>query len=233
VYAHLLSRPEEVIGVLDTYHSQAGHAVARACGVLGKKCMNFYPEFVGEPGYREPQARALALGATLHGLKAGRSAVIYHQARKLTEAAGGYTMPNALKLPESVSETAREVPSGLPFGPFDAVIIPSSSGTIAAGVIRGFAELLNKASALPEFVVHLGYSRSHKEVLKYLGDASCCRTADAATIVDEGYSYKDEARPGPTPEWPCNTFYDLKAFRWYQANRERFDGRRVLLWNVG
>jgi hypothetical protein len=45
VYARVASRPEGVIAVLDTRHSQAGWAVARACQVLGKECVNFYPEF--------------------------------------------------------------------------------------------------------------------------------------------------------------------------------------------
>src|SRR5262245_58591009 len=66
VYAHVKSRREEVIGVLDTYHSQAGHAVARACEILGKQCWNFYPEFKHEPGPREPQYRAFKLGAELY-----------------------------------------------------------------------------------------------------------------------------------------------------------------------
>src|SRR5688572_5000579 len=134
VYARVASRPEDLMGVLDTAHSQAGWAVARACQILGKRCVNYYPEFKHEPGPREAQVRARDLGAELVGLPAGRSAILFHEARKRTEALGGYIMPNALKLDESVTETAKEVPDQ----DFDAVIIPISSGTIAAGVIRGF-----------------------------------------------------------------------------------------------
>ena len=50
------------------------------------------------------------------------------------------------------------------------------------------------------------------------------------TLVDEGYSYKDQARPGETPPWPCNSYYDLKAFRWW---RQRSGDPLTLFWNIG
>lgn len=232
VYEHVRKRPEKLIGVLDTYHSQAGHAVARACQVLGKTCVNFYPEFKYEPGPRPPQIRAASLGAELIGLPAGRSAILWHAAKKATHSREGYMMPNALKLDESVTETCREARSTLETWkgtPPGVVLLPASSGTIAAGVIRGFIE----AEVCPRFILHLGYSRSHGEVLSYVLKKAGVN-ADV-NIVDENYSYKDEARKGPTPEWPCNSYYDLKAFRWWdREGREQNSGRGdALLWNVG
>ena len=233
VYSRVASRPEDTIGVLDTYHSQAGHAVARACQVLGKKCVNYYPEFKHEPGPREPQLRAEALGAKLVGLPAGRSAVLYHAARKETERRGWYMMPNALKLVESVEETAREVPDES----FDEVIIPASSGTIAAGVILGFSRLVARSDRrgrrVPSFTVHLGYSRSTVEVRKYMEEMTGLSLGDEIRIVDEGYAYKDQARPGPTPPWPCNPYYDLKALRWWFGSARVGTKGRVLFWNIG
>lgn len=230
VYRRVASRPETLIGVLDTYHSQAGWAVARACQVLGKKCWNFYPEFKYDPGWRRPQTEAAKLGADLKSLKAGRSSILFHQARKTVEAAGGYMMPNALKLWESVEETAAETPLRV----YDCVLVPVSSGTIAAGVIKGFCA--GDSSEWPEFVLHMGYSRSREELEKYVREQAGARGRDAeVTLVDEGYAYKDEAKPGETPPWPCNRYYDLKLFRWWMRNRRgpRFVGKRVLFWNVG
>lgn len=232
VYAHVKSRPERVIGVLDTRHSQAGHAVARACSLLGKKCINFYPVFKHEWGIRPAQEAAQGLGAELIGLPAGRSAILYHAARKQCEALGAYLMPNALKLPESVTETAKEVPNGC----WDQIIIPISSGTIAAGVIQGFTSICRyNSSPMPVFVLHLGYSRSHAEVAKYVREKS--KVEDCTLIVvDEEYSYKDGARAGDTPPWPCNEYYDLKAFRyWMSSYRERMvdQHKTVLFWNIG
>lgn len=249
VYEHIKARPEDTIGVLDTYHSQAGHAVARACDILGKTCVNFYPEYKAEPGPREPQERAAKLGAQLWGLPAGRSAILYHHAKKelLGTYPGAYLMPNALKLPETVTETAREV-GYLAAGQWpSAVILPSSSGTIAAGVIAGFVERrIFDFTELPQFIIHLGYSRSHNEVMEYVcGQVSRYIIAKVdltsshaeewtpmIKLIDEGYQYKDRARAGDTPPWPCNAYYDLKAFRWWQRERVNFGGN-VLLWNVG
>ncbi len=234
VYARIASRPEELVGVLDTFHSQAGHAVARACQVLGKKCLNFYPEYKGTPGPRDPQRAARSLGADLFPLPAGRSCILYHAARKEIEQRGGYMMPNALKLSESVDETAREVPldfeewKDVGDGPRPAwVILPASSGTIAAGVVKGFG-------ATTDFIVHLGYSRSEKEVRRYIEDASgVVGIGERLIVIDEKYSYKDVARSGPTPPWPCNEYYDLKAFRWWMSVDQDSYGGDVLFWNIG
>lgn len=230
VYARVKAVSEDLVGVLDTFHSQAGHAVARACQVLGKRCLNYYPKYKadaeGDAGLREPQLRAREIGAELRPLPAGRSCILFHAARKDTEKHGGYMMPNALKLEESVSETAKEVATSMLT--FDSVILPSSSGTIAAGVIRGLASLEWEGL----FVIHLGYSRSHDAVLSYLEKASGV-TSPRVLIVDEGYSYKDKARDGETPPWPCNEYYDLKAFRWFLEKGDADELGKTLLWNIG
>lgn len=230
VYARVKSRREIVIGALDTYHSQAGHAVARACQILSKKCLNFYPVYKreGEPiagGHelRDPQLRSLELGAEMRPLQAGRSCILFHAARKATEGLGGYMMPNALKLEESVEETAKEVPRHLSF---DYVLIAASSGTIAAGVIKGFAD----RGEAPTYLIHLGYSRSHEQVLRYLEEKSGYDLEGHVQIVDEGYSYKDVARGSIRPSFPCNEYYDLKAFQWWLENRPE---GKTLFWNVG
>lgn len=222
VYSRVKSLTENVVGVLDTYHSQAGHAVARACQLLGKTCINFYPEYRKEPGPRAPQLRARELGAELRGLQAGRSCILYHQARKQIESVGGYMMPNALKLHESVTETAKEV-ANCP--EVDQILIPASSGTIASGVLLGFRDTRT------QFIIHLGYDRSESEVITYL-IANSGVDRSRIQIVNERYAYKDRSKAGPTPPWPCNEYYDLKAFRWWLGNRDNFPGS-CLLWNIG
>lgn len=131
-------------------------------------------------------------------------------------------MPNALKLEESIRETAREVPSVS----YDQVLIPISSGTIAAGVIRGFKE----RGYSPRYLIHMGYSRSHEQVVRYLKEQSGADDAELI-LIDEGYSYKDVAKPGETPPWPCNEYYDLKAFRWWLSYAQ--DDVKTLMWNIG
>jgi hypothetical protein len=235
VFAHVKNRPEQVIGVLDTYHSQAGQAVAFACSLLGKECINFYPEYVGEPGPRGPQIKAQALGAKLVGIPAGRSFILYHQAKKqLPE--GAYMMPNALKLPEMVEETAAEVKLTLESNPNlgikddSPILIAISSGTIAAGVIKGMIE---NGQDHRQFLLHMGYQRPWEATLKYISGLVGIHPKNLnARIIDEKYTYKQQARPGRTPPWPCNGYYDLKAFRWWM-NEGRYRHDDALLWNIG
>lgn len=235
VFAHIERIAREnprvhTFAALDTYHSQAGHAVARACQILGLRSITFYPEYSKEPGHRPPQARAAALGSKLIGLAAGMSAVLYHQAKKILGQlydGNSYMMPNALKLPESVEETANEV--GEDCLDADAVIVPVSSGTIAAGVIRGF---LN-ADRKPPFFLHLGYSRSHAELLSYIESKVGRKDLPPIQLIDEGYAYKDKARAGETPSFPCSPYYDLKALRWWLEKGRDLVGGKVLLWNIG
>lgn len=228
VFAHVRARNEGVIGVLDTSHSQGGWAVARACQLLGKQCMVYYPEFKKPRGWSPSQEQAYRLGATIHGLPAGRSAVLYHQAKKHLQDGMSYMMPNALKLTETVDETAREVTRTHLSPRTPAVLVSASSGTIASGVLRG---LRNRGYA-GEFIVHMGYSRPRQAVISYIYKMAGCNLSQGINIVDEGYSYADTARPGPVPPFPCNEFYDLKAFRWWMAEgRARYG--RALLWNIG
>jgi len=134
-------------------------------------------------------------------------------------------MPNALKLDETVSETAKEVLRSNCDGP-ETVLIPASSGTIAAGVIQGFSQFCE-----PRFIVHLGYNRSHAQVKHYLIQQSKIPKF-RLVIVDENYNYKDVARSGITPPWPCNEYYDLKAFRWWmKVGVSCF--KTALFWNIG
>lgn len=236
VYAHVASRPERMIGVLDTSHSQGGWAVAKACNLLGKQCRLYYPVRKAEradPQLKVQQLRARELGATLVPIQAGRSAVLYHQARKMLAAEGGaatYMMPNALKLPEMITETVAELGRTRLPESGTTVLVSASSGTIAAGVLLGLLE--NQWSG--RFIVHQGYSRPAAAIEKYMwkmiGGGSASQ--HPIQLVDEGYSYADAARPGPLPPFPCNEYYDLKAFRWWVAKGRDLYGS-AMLWNIG
>lgn len=235
VFAHIKNRPEEVIGVLDTYHSQAGHAVAQACALLGKTCINFYPDFKHEPGPRAPQHHALSLGAQLQPLKAGMSAVLYNQAKaKLRLIHDSYMMPNALKLPEMVEETAAEVHRtlearrGCGLSSHFPVLVAISSGTIAAGVIRGFNEA---GMGDRQFILHMGYDRSQDQVLEYIRERSGVRDA-AITLVNEGYAYKQKSRTIYDLPFPANHYYDMKAVNWW-IKKGRAEHGEALLWLIG
>ena len=238
VIEHIANRPEKVFGVLDTYHSKAGWAVAYACKMLRRKCINFYPVYKGDDptSLREPQRRSKALGALLSPLPAGRSFILYNQARaKLkTLSPSAYLMPNALKLAESVEATAREVQSSVTkirsIKPAH-VVVSISSGTIAAGVLVGLFRL--RLPTLPEVWLHEGYNRPQAAVIAYLRKMAVGVTNwPTIHLIDEDYAYKDTAPKECTAPFPCNPWYDLKAWAWLKRHVPELSGP-VLFWTIG
>lgn len=247
VYSHLQNRPEHFIGVLDTYHSKAGWAVAYACKELGKQAVVFWPEYVADKRnpefkYRESQQKAKEFGAKLQALDAGRSSVLYHTAKRIlsrySEAPDRddfYMMPNALKLRESIEENALEFQrSFLTLPESGRIVLSISSGTVAAGVILGMERMNVRKNY--EIILHMGYSRSPSAVENYLAKTIGLQLTAGKDfhVVDEGYAYKDQAHGVEAP-FPCNPHYDLKAWGWLSDNLRTFgfDRRPVVFWNIG
>lgn len=235
ILAHLKNRPETVIGVLDNYQSRLGHSVAMACSILGKQCINFYPRYLADTGMRPNQIAARDLGATLVELPAGRSSILYHDGRKqLPE--GAYMLPISGRIEETVAATQEEVRLTLETHPEFGIkknapiIIPISSGTIAAGVIKGALEYGQEHR---QFILYMSFQRPRVGVLSYISTLLNVHPKYLnVTLVEEKYKHRQPARPGRTPEWPCDTYYDLKAFRWW-INEGRYHHPEALFWNVG
>jgi hypothetical protein len=239
VVAHVAARPEGTIGVLDTRHSKAGWAVARACRALGKRCVTYWPRYKSDPPeglVREPQIRAAALGSATHSLRAGRSAILFHAARKhlVSTYPDSYLMPNALKIPESVTENAAEASRTAPFLPDSGTLVVSiSSGTVAAGVLRGLSTSGVFRRGPWDVVLHLGYSRSIEAAREYvLRSSEADLDPGQILLVDEGYGYSD-AVDVEVP-FPCNPYYDAKAWRWLSRTASRESLMKPLVfWNIG
>lgn len=239
VVAHIKARPEPVIGVLDTYHSKAGWAVAYVCQNLGKQAVDYWPRYKKDPenGLPRPQQQhARAMGSKMVAIKAGRSAILYHTARKhLTEKFPGesYLMPNALKLPESITENAAEAARTVPHLPEAGTLVLSiSSGTVASGVLQGFQQ----AGVLDRWdvILHMGYARSIDACRAYMEKAAGLTLGDRVRFVDEGYGYADAAPESAAVPFPCNPYYDAKAWAYLQQPGvlDAIEGP-VVFWNIG
>lgn len=232
VETHINARPEKVIGVLDTSHSQGGWAVARACAQLNKRCVVFFPWYKDQLYIPQQQHEAELLGAGLVSLPAGRSAVLYHEAKKeLVSFSHGdacYMMPNALKLPESVSETAAEfMRTEIPLD-VENILVSASSGTIAAGVLFG----VHRRGWKGRVLVHLGYSRSTQALFRYMSAMVGVPVhLLRVEVINEGYSYADKVRDEIELPFPSNDYYDRKAVAWFVRNRHSL--KPTLLWNIG
>jgi hypothetical protein len=220
-----------VIGVMDTRHSMAGWAVAYIGKQLGLQVLDFYPQLKGDNGkLRDNQKMAKSLGAWLFPMEAGMSAVLFNRAKKILNMNyPGYSlmMPNGLKLQESVDATAEELCTTPRKLLVDGTwVIAISSGTLAAGVIKG----LDTHNYMGKIVLHMGYSRSEDKVRQYVGSMAGYYNP-RLIIVDEGYEYKDSVDNDWIP-FPCNEFYDAKAFTWLARNVQNLKPP-IVFWNIG
>lgn len=231
-------KPGTPIGVLDTFHSKAGWGVAYICAAMGLPCYDYYPVYKREGNLsnhelRHNQQKCKEFGAHLRPLQAGMSAILFHYARKqLAEETGGkgIMMPNGLKLDETVEATAWEVEEYTPDELFAGTwLVSISSGTICAGVIRGLQ------CEDVHIIAHMGYSRSESKARDYMLSKAGCEF-DMLDIVDEGFAYKDFV--GGQAPFPCNRYYDLKAWRWLVGNAYMHGHLHeleppVVFWNIG
>jgi hypothetical protein len=195
--------------------------------------VDYWPRYKATGTTLQPQqGHARELGAELVALDAGRSAILYHRAKADLERRypGAYMVPNALKLPETVRETADEVArTELPPGAAGMVwVISISSGTIAAGVLTG----LDRLGLYPRVVVHLGYSRPATAVRAYLRHhLGAALERFLLALVDEGYDYTAKAPKPDAQPFPCNPYYDLKARRWLEEALPTLKGD-IVFWNI-
>jgi len=174
-------------------------------------------------------------GAKMVAIKAGRSAILHHASRKWLREEygrdGAYLMPNALKLPESVTETALEVGrTKLPTS--GTLVVSISSGTIAAGVLRGFRD----AGLLDGYqvILHMGYSRNpdacHMYIKHMMGLSERIALPNVA-YIDENYEYADKVQV--EAPFPTNPYYDGKAWKWLVGHIDTIAPGPIVFWNVG
>lgn len=219
--------PPTRFGVVDSIHSKAGWGVSNICHDLNIPCTVFYPVLKKEgPELRPFQKMCDKMGAELIPLPATKSAVLWYQARKIFNGKypEGILLPNGLKLNETIKQTSMEVeqytPKHLLMGTW---VISVSSGTIAAGVAEG----LYNSGFMGKMIAHMGFSRSMPEMVCHLSKYnSCCEIE----IIDEGYEYKDKV--DFAVPFPCNPYYDRKAWKWMVEHIEELNGP-IIFWNIG
>ena len=223
-------------GILDGAHSRNGWALARVCRELGKSAVTYWPikkhqrslPIHEAQGYS--RCRAEALGAVIVPIQAGRSAVVYAQARAdlARRIPNSVMLPNAVKIDETVEAHIEEIKAQRDewkeIAP-ESLVIGCGTGTILSGVLAGFFSI----GITPTTYVVLGYSVNEERLRRYISSHTLF-PQDNIKIIDLGYSYGSEAS-SPVPFGSCR-HYEAKAWAWLQGNRELTTGS-VAFWNSG
>lgn len=212
------------VGCLDTRISVSAWATAYMAQQFGLHVVAFYPKCKDDPDevpWR--QARAAELGAEPYALPGGRNGVVYGRAKAIMRERGGYMMPMGLVLSESADAAMRQTRTIPPEARGGDVVLSVGSGVMLAGVSAGLAVDSHAIYGVSCGMANARQRSRAERVIK-------APLAKNVHLLQSGYGYYDEAVA--RAPFPCNRFYDLKAWEWLVRNLDSLRDP-ILFWNIG
>ncbi len=212
------------VGCFEASKSKVGHAVAAVCSIYeGFECTVVYPQF-GRSPIGESVSRAKTLGAAVAAVRGNHVPINHFQAKRIVEARGGWMIPFGFEFPESIEAVALEAASlGDHLVMDGTVVVPSGSGVTLAGVSLGLAQR-------PRRIIGVSVGRSVAGIMKCL-DRWGVNDLSRIDIIGPEKRYSEPAE-GRVP-FPCDPYYDQKAWNYLRVCINEFDRGPVLFWNVG
>jgi len=225
----------KVVGYTETSISMAGWGISYFCKSLGMKSVIFMPRY--KDGLRHNQEFQISKWREFEAEiipieKPNRMAINFYRARKiLTERyASSVMLSQGLPFEETVQEVSIQASSISSH--FKTIISCIGSGAMIAGILRdlSFKKICNGAAP---FVYGILVSKKDpaimkKRILKMAGMGGFIK--NSLSIIDYGYEYVDkEVCDCP---FPCNIYYDRKAWKWLMDNITIIE-KPILFWNIG
>lgn len=237
LYVHLKKLKEKgvtTVGYTETSISMAGWGVAWACEGLGLKAVLYDPQYKETPSvlkYHRKQWERFS--PDIIPIKAGRAVVNYYiSCKHLRETYGENSVMLNLGLPleETITETAKEwkrtmkkVPQ-----PLGTTVVNIGSGTICAGILRGWEP--GNGKIIGVLGRHSNLKMKYKNIAKKTKRTLNGMIGVPFQLIDEGWEYTEKCDV-KTP-FPCHPYYDKKAWVWLENNIEELE-QPILFWNIG
>lgn len=228
VVKHLLNLQKDgikVVGYVETSISMAGIAVSVIAHEIGMKAVIFDPQYKKDneilPIHRIHWKK---WGAEIIPIPAGRAKVNFYKCRKILEDYQHSVMlPLGLPLEETIEETAKEFE--IMEETFKNVVVTVGSGTICSGLLRAMT-----MGRLVGIMCRTGNVIKKRNSI--IGKANKLLLGGRVTfqLLDPGWEYTESV--DVETKFPCNEYYDKKAWKWLVKNIEGLD-RPVLFWNIG
>jgi len=247
VLIKLKQRGVQTVSYMDTSVSMAGWGISYFCHFLGMKSVIYYPLYKeGLKGEIEKYSKICReCGAEVIFLeRPNRQKINFYRAKKLLKLSypEGVILSQGLPFDETVEAVSRQA-SLLPKTVLGGtIVINVGSGTMLAGVLKGLCKVRNKWEvqavkgilAAPKnidikrkFIFAkagiLDAKRQQKGLLLF-------DVVPEVEIIDYGYEYTQKEEVPVL--FPCNIYYDRKAWKWLLDNIEVVK-KPILFWNIG
>jgi hypothetical protein len=217
------STDAKIIGAVDRRPtSRNSWAFAYLCKEMGRRCVAYASE-VG--AY---QKWAVALGAEFKLFPGLELEELYLAAQlDFGNYEGGFMPPDDCHASALVEDAEEEVlRTGYGALECDDLVVPTGSGGLALGVLRGYLRL----GLRPRVYLHLGGSRRTVDYILGLTDgAGLRRQFPSIEVVRETPACTTGLKQ---PSFPCNPTYEVPAWYWMVENLCS-ENRTILFWNAG
>lgn len=208
----------KLIGVFDTRISKAGQGVAVICQEIGVQCWTGFPQLKGT-AISERHKIAESLGAKLYPMKAGRTAVVYSQFKRIVEEAHGKMLPLGLVCRHTSDAVAGVVKSYN--GHFNSIVVSTGTGTIASGLARGFQGKVYGISC------GMNVNLQRKRIQTLCPNELFFNLQ----LIQSDHEYYDALDTSSCP-FPTSPYYDMKAWEWLTKHIDEIE-KPIMFWNIG
>ena len=209
---------------LSVYGSWSGWALSQISKELGYEFIMAYPKSKKYPEYMlEKVDRTLPL-------KPNMMSILYNKVGSIAREKDYIRLPYAFDHSAYIDtqrKRFREVKEKLDF---DHLVVSSGSGVTCLGMLLEHDPFPSLFEPDNKRTFHTVCVSSESSIKKKFSKYQIYDT-DNVEIVKSEFAFDDKMEWYNTP-FPCNEFWDKKAWYWLEQNISKFDGD-ILFWNIG
>ena len=209
---------------LSVYGSWSGWALSQISKELGYEFIMAYPKSKKYPEYMlEKVDRTLPL-------KPNMMSILYNKVGSIAREKDYIRLPYAFDHSAYIDtqrKRFREVKEKLNF---DHLVVSSGSGVTCLGMLLEHDPFPSLFEPDNKRTFHTVCVSSESSIKKKFSKYQIYDT-DNVEIVKSEFAFDDKMEWYDTP-FPCNEFWDKKAWYWLEQNISKFDGD-ILFWNIG
>ena len=217
-------KPTKPLIHLSVFGSWSGWALSELSKELGYEFIMAYPKSKKYPEYMiEKVDQSLPL-------KPNMMSILYNKVGKIARENDYIRLPYAFDHDVYIAtqrQRLREVKKELDF---DHLVVSSGSGVTCVGMVQEHEPWPSLFEPSHNRTFHT-VCVSNVDTIKKKFSSHQIHSSNQIEIVKSEFGFDDMMEWYETP-FPCNEFWDKKAWYWLENNISKFDGK-VLFWNLG